>query len=105
MFMDDRTVAQIAPSGIFGQNININCNDNPYLTAAMADALCNSSIDQLADDPNQPNTMGINTDADLTTPGQQASVVILRRNIEGGGASGRPPSYRLSRRDWAARRR
>lgn len=85
MFMDDHTVAQIAPSGIFGQNININCESNPYLSASMADALCNSSIDQLPDDPNLPNTIGDNDDADPVTPGRQASVAVLRRNVEGGG--------------------
>ena len=30
MFMDDRTVAQIAPSGDFGNTLSINC-DNPLL--------------------------------------------------------------------------
>lgn len=86
MFMDDHTVAQIAPSGIFGQNININCEDNPYLNAAMADALCNSAIDQVPDDPNRPETLGPNNDADFDpNNGQQASVAVLRRNTEGGG--------------------
>jgi outer membrane receptor protein involved in Fe transport len=96
MFMDDHTVAQIAPSGIFGQNININCDDNPYLTPTMATSLCAPTIDQLPDDPNFPNTIGTNIDADEVTPGQQASVAILRRNIEGGGrqADLRHTSYR-----------
>ena len=85
MFMDDRTVAQIAPSGIFGLAININCEGNPYLTAAMAEQICAPTIDQLPDDVTNPLTLGLNTDADPTTPGQQANLVILRRNIEGGG--------------------
>lgn len=96
MFMDDHTVAQIAPSGIFGQNININCENNPYLTPTMATSLCAPTIDQLPDDDNFPNTIGVNPDADLATPGQQASVAILRRNVEGGGrqADLRHTSYR-----------
>lgn len=85
MFMDDSTNAQIAPSGIFGQNINVNCEGNPFLTAAMVTAFCAPTIDQLPDDPADPSTVGVNTDADPTTPGQQASVAILRRNLEGGG--------------------
>jgi len=85
MFMDDRTSAQIAPSGIFGQNMNINCEGNPFLTAAMATAFCAPTIDQLPDDPANPASVGLNTDADPTTPGQQASVAVLRRNLEGGG--------------------
>ena len=33
--MDDRTVAQIAPSGDFGNTFSVNC-DNPLLSAAAA---------------------------------------------------------------------
>ena len=85
MFMDDHTAAQIAPSGIFGQNMNINCAGNPFLAADQVTAFCAPTIDQLPDDPNFPNTLGVNTDADPVTPGQQASVSVLRRNLEGGG--------------------
>ncbi|MFN3583317.1 TonB-dependent receptor plug domain-containing protein [Phenylobacterium sp.] len=85
MFMDDHTAAQIAPSGLFGQNFNINCDGNPFLTAAMATTFCAPTIDQLPDDPANPASIGLNTDADPVTPGQQASVTILRRNVEGGG--------------------
>ena len=85
MFMDDHTAAQIAPSGIFGQNMNINCENNPFLSADMVTAFCAPTIDQLPDDPNFPNTIGINDDADPITPGRQASVAVLRRNVEGGG--------------------
>lgn len=42
MFMDDRTVAQIAPSGNFGNTLSINC-DNPLLGAGQRAALCNSA--------------------------------------------------------------
>ena len=34
MFMDDKTQAQIAPSGNFGNTLSINC-DNPFMTAAI----------------------------------------------------------------------
>jgi outer membrane receptor protein involved in Fe transport len=96
MFMDDHTVSQIAPSGVFGQNMNINCDANPFLTASMVAAFCAPTIDQLPDDPANPASRGLNTDADPTTPGQQASVAVLRRNVEGGGriADLRHTSYR-----------
>jgi iron complex outermembrane receptor protein len=84
MFMDDRTVAQIAPSGIFGQNINVNCV-GPLLSAAQAAVACDPTIDQVPDDPAFPSSLGVQTDADPGTPGQQASLAILRRNEEGGG--------------------
>lgn len=41
MFMDDRTVAQIAPSGDFGNTLSINCN-NPLLGASQAAVLCDT---------------------------------------------------------------
>ena len=85
MFMDDRTAAQIAPSGIFGQNMNINCENNPFLTAAMVASFCDPTVDQIPNDENFPETLGVNTDADPITPGRQASVAVLRRNVEGGG--------------------
>jgi iron complex outermembrane receptor protein len=62
MFMDDHTVAQIAPSGLFGQTFNIACN-SPLLSAQEVQTLC--------------------TNAGLG-PTQQASLAILRRNVEGG---------------------
>jgi len=39
MFMDDRTVAQIAPSGDFGNTLTLNC-DNPLLSAQQAGVIC-----------------------------------------------------------------
>jgi outer membrane receptor protein involved in Fe transport len=41
MFMDNRTVAQIAPSGDFGNTLSINC-DNPLLSTSQRDTLCNA---------------------------------------------------------------
>ena len=42
MFMDDRTVAQIAPSGDFGNTLTINC-DNPLLSANQSSQICTPS--------------------------------------------------------------
>jgi outer membrane receptor protein involved in Fe transport len=39
MFMDDRTLAQIAPSGDFGNTFTINC-DNPLMSAQAAAVVC-----------------------------------------------------------------
>jgi outer membrane receptor protein involved in Fe transport len=63
MLMDDYTDAQIAPSGDFGNTSYINC-DNPMLTAQQRDALCTNAG---------------------WGPTDIANVVILRRNVEGGG--------------------
>ena len=41
MFMDDRTVAQIAPSGNFGNTLSINC-DNPLLGAQQRAVICDT---------------------------------------------------------------
>lgn len=63
MFMDDRTVAQIAPSGaFFGTDFFVNCN-NPLLSAQQATALCGANAGT----------------------GTLQSVYIGRRNVEGGG--------------------
>ncbi|HEX2493111.1 MAG TPA: TonB-dependent receptor [Steroidobacter sp.] len=71
MFMDDRTLAQIAPSGAFlgsgpGQppffgNVAINCN-NPFLSPDMLLQFCGG-------DPGAPDAL----------------VTLGRRNVEGGG--------------------
>ncbi|QNP45205.1 TonB-dependent receptor plug domain-containing protein [Sphingomonas sediminicola] len=42
MFMDDRTAAQIAPSGDFGNTLTINC-DNPFMSTAQFDVICGNS--------------------------------------------------------------
>jgi outer membrane receptor protein involved in Fe transport len=91
MFMDDRSIAQIAPSGNFGNTLQINC-DNPLLSPAQAAIVC--------DDDNLVN--GYLGNYPLTTtsnPGPAALDFIdpttgdtynkaffqpLRRNVEGG---------------------
>ena len=66
MFMDDRTVLQIAPSGDFGNNVNVNCA-NPYLTADMLSTWCGGS-----------------TAGNVNSGGAGNGLYILRRNVEGG---------------------
>ena len=62
MFMDDRSVAQIAPSGaFFGNTSTINC-DNPLLSAQQAGIICGAAA-------------GTATNATL---------YVARRNVEGG---------------------
>jgi len=75
MMMDDYTQAQIAPSGNFGRTSTINC-DNPMLSPEQFDTICTQG--------------GFGVD-------DTASVVILRRNIEGGPRTSqlRHTNYRL----------
>jgi iron complex outermembrane recepter protein len=64
MFSDYQSVAQIAPSGNFGNTATINC-DNPLLSASQSAGIgCT------------PADIAAGTDTDL---------YILRRNVEGGG--------------------
>lgn len=73
MFMDDHSVAQIAPGGIFAGYYNVNCN-NPLMTAAQQSQLCGA-------------------DAGTST---LKNVIVARRNTEGGGRQNdiRHTSYR-----------
>jgi iron complex outermembrane receptor protein len=109
MFMDDRTTAQIAPSGDFFSTTFINCGapgapttltpgqGNPLLSAQQRGLLCQTPnlvgfVAPTADDPGTPE--------DETDPGSPATVFIdpstglpytrgvlylARRNVEGGG--------------------
>ncbi|MFO1393739.1 MAG: TonB-dependent receptor [Steroidobacteraceae bacterium] len=70
MFMDDHTVAQIAPSGIFSTYYDLPCdptaaNANPLVNQAWLNELC-------YDSDNNPITAGT------------AKVFMQRRNVEGG---------------------
>ncbi|MES2444975.1 MAG: TonB-dependent receptor [Pseudomonadota bacterium] len=67
MFMDDRSVAQIAPSGNFFNTTTINC-DNPLLSAQQRSIAC------------APGNTFVNANGVLT-----GNLYIARRNIEGGG--------------------
>jgi outer membrane receptor protein involved in Fe transport len=95
MFMDDRTVAQIAPSGDFGNTFAVNC-DNPLLSAQQRSILC--APNNLLSNPDgtvvgQTVTAGNPGGAppfafiDPTTgqPYFKGFAQILRRNVEGGG--------------------
>ncbi len=79
MFMDDRSVAQIAPSGNFFATNTINC-DNPLLSAQQLATICVPE-----------NTF---VDANGIT---QAVAYTGRRNVEGGGRQDdlRHTAYRL----------
>jgi iron complex outermembrane receptor protein len=74
MFMDDRSVAQIAPGGIFAATFTINC-DNAFLTSAQQLQLC-------------PTTPGSATN--------NFTGIVSKRNVEGGGRQSdfRHNSYR-----------
>lgn len=69
MFMDDRTNAQIAPSGTFFNTTGVNC-DNPLLSAQQLDVLCNPAKNFVF-----TNGQGVKT----------GFAYIGRRNVEGGG--------------------
>ena len=69
MFMDDRTDAQIAPSGTFFNTTGVNC-DNPLLSAQQFDVLCNPANNFVF-----TNGQGVET----------GFAYIGRRNVEGGG--------------------
>lgn len=109
MFMDNRTVAQIAPSGNFGNTLSINC-DNPLLSAGQRDAICNPNnllvsplpgnaftvtgnvaienqarIDRGLGEPLLPTTPFGFIDPLTGTTYNRAFAQILRRNVEGGG--------------------
>jgi iron complex outermembrane recepter protein len=101
MFMDDHTLAQIAPSGDFGNTFTINC-DNPLLSAQQLGVICNpnnlingflgnfplavgapfnpNGVDQTDGNPAAPLTF---FDARGNTY-NQAFFQLLRRNTEGG---------------------
>ena len=109
MFMDDRTVAQIAPSGNFGNTLSINC-DNPLLSAGQRTSFCNAGnllVSPLPGDaftvtgnvatenaarvarglgePLLPTTPFNFIDPLTGTTYNRAFAQILRRNVEGGG--------------------
>ncbi|TCP33357.1 TonB-dependent receptor [Sphingomonas sp. BK235] len=73
MFMDDRSVAQIAPSGNFSNTSTLNCG-NPFLSAVQVATFCRAS-----------NLTGSQTTNPDGTVSDIANVFIGRRNVEGGG--------------------
>ena len=108
MFMDDRTVAQIAPSGDFGNTLSINC-DNPLLSAQQLSIACDNENLLVSNNPGDAFTVVGNVAAEnaariargqgepllSTTPFDfidpntgdtynRGFAQILRRNVEGG---------------------
>lgn len=85
MFMDDRTVAQIAPSGNFGNTLTVNC-DNPLLSAQQLSIAC--APGNLATGPDGFVTAGqapYNFIDPVTGSTYNAGFLqVLRRNVEGG---------------------
>ncbi len=95
MFMNDQTVAQIAPSGDFGNTLTINC-DNPLLSASQKSQICNSgnlingfigtfpTAVNASYNPN-PAAPAVNfTDPTTGATYNKAFFQLLRRNVEGG---------------------
>jgi outer membrane receptor protein involved in Fe transport len=91
-FMDDRTIAQIAPSGAFGVQYSIPCDgSNPLISASQLSALCTPA--RTAAIPDNPATA-----ADESDPAQTSvTAFLLRRNVEGGGRQDdlRHTTYRI----------
>ncbi|MGI8931138.1 MAG: TonB-dependent receptor domain-containing protein, partial [Sphingomicrobium sp.] len=95
MFMDNRTIAQIAPGGAFGNTLTINC-DNPLLSAQQRAIVCDGenlingflgTFPLAAGAPYNPNPGAppINFSDPLTgATYNRAFFQLLRRNIEGG---------------------
>ena len=72
MFMDNRTVAQFAPSGVFFNTLDFNCG-NPLLSAQQKDIVgCTGTPDD-----------------------QMVTTIFGRRNVEGGPRRGDHPAYHL----------
>lgn len=90
-FMDDRTVAQIAPSGNFGNTLSLNC-DNPLLGAAQLAVICDNENLLVSPDPARAFDVVGNTGEpafDFIDPStgntyNRGFAQILRRNVEGG---------------------
>jgi outer membrane receptor protein involved in Fe transport len=105
MFMDDRTVAQIAPSGDFGNTLTINCGapgaprvnapgvGNPLLSAQQRALLCDTEnlVTQVTVTgyplvaQQSPGAPLIFFDPTTGLPYNRGFAQILRRNVEGGG--------------------
>jgi iron complex outermembrane recepter protein len=105
MFMDDRTVAQIAPSGDFGNTLSINC-DNPLMSATQRAVICDTdnlingflgTFPLAVTAPYNTGLPGSGTPGPTAAPilfansvpggaaYNKAFLLLLRRNVEGGG--------------------
>ncbi len=94
MYMDDRTLAQIAPSGDFGNTFTINC-DNPLMSDQQREVICNPNNLIAGFIGNFPVAIGAPYNPGFTTPidffdpltgetHNNAYFNLLRRNTEGG---------------------
>jgi iron complex outermembrane receptor protein len=94
MFMDDRTLAQIAPSGDFGNTFVVNC-DNPLMSAEQLATICNENNLIAGFIGNFPVAVGAPYNPGFTSPidffdpltgetHNNAYFNLLRRNTEGG---------------------
>ncbi len=95
MFMDDHTLAQIAPSGDFGNTFTLNC-DNPFMSAQAQGVVCapeNLIVDFIGNfpvaagapyNPDPTNTTPIDFVDPTGTAYNQGYFNYLRRNVEGG---------------------
>jgi iron complex outermembrane receptor protein len=80
MFMDDRSVAQIAPSGDFFNTTTINC-DNPLLSAQQRAIVC-SPANLVNNNPAPGPDVFLDQNGN---PYNRGVLYIARRNTEGGG--------------------
>jgi iron complex outermembrane receptor protein len=90
MFMDDKTVAQIAPSGNFANTYSINC-DNPFMNAQAFSIVCGNpdnlvsgflgSFPLVSGDTGQPPLTFFDSKGNQYN---QAFFQIFKRNVEGG---------------------
>jgi outer membrane receptor protein involved in Fe transport len=76
MFMDDHTIAQVAPGGAFQTPFTINCN-NPLLSAQEEASICPAGATSI-------NTGIPFTGNAVTDAGNEATVLIGRRSVEAG---------------------
>jgi iron complex outermembrane recepter protein len=76
MFMDDHTVAQVAPGGAFQTPFLVNC-DNPLMTAAQESFMCPAGATPIQGGP-------AFTGVQATDAGKEATVLIGRRSVEAG---------------------
>jgi outer membrane receptor protein involved in Fe transport len=90
MFMDDRSDAQIAPSGNFFNTTSINC-DNPLLSAQQRAIVCSPTnlVGFAADNPatpaNEASPPTVFLDTVTGNPYFRGILYAARRNVEGGG--------------------
>jgi iron complex outermembrane receptor protein len=87
MFTDVRSVAQIAPGGIFlGDTATINC-DNPFLSQGQKDTIGCGAAAHLAATTIDPSTITPEnpTGSPFLADENRVPMLIGRRNVEGGG--------------------